>query len=289
LSLQTLCGMNATMVAHAFLVPETTMAQRLVRAKQKIRRARIPYEIPTGAALPARLEAVMAVIYLVFNAGYGGSSGDLLIRQELCAEAIRLGRMLASAMPDSSEVAALLALMLLHDARRDARVNANGDLILLEEQDRRLWHRAQIAAGETLLETALSRGIPGPYTIQAAIAALHSQAPSADATDWPQIAELYKRLGSIRPSPVIELNRAVAIAMVEGCEAALRLTDTLKDELGDYYLWWATRADLTRRLNRLDEAAEAYRQALSRVSNGAERRFLQRRLDAIAGERNSIR
>ena len=282
LSLQTLCGMNAAAIARAFLLPESTMAQRLVRAKHKIRRARIPYEIPTGSALPDRLEAVMTVIYLVFNAGYGGSSGDRLIREELCTEAIRLSRMLSSAMPIYPETSGLLALMLVQDARRLARVDADGDLILLEEQDRRLWDRAQIAEGEALLEKTLRRCLPGPYTLQAAIAALHNQASSPSVTDWPQIAELYARLARIRPSPIVELNRSVAIAMVEGCEAALRLTDALKDDLGDYYLWWATRADFARRLNRLEEAAEAYREALSRVSNGAERRFLQRRLDALA-------
>jgi RNA polymerase sigma-70 factor, ECF subfamily len=286
LSLQTLCGMNAAAIARAFLVPETTMAQRLVRAKHKIRRARIPYEIPTGDALPDRLDAVMAVIYLVFNAGYSGSSGDHLIHRELCTEAIRLGRMLSSAMPNYPETAGLLALMLLHDARRDARVDPQGDLILLEEQDRRRWDRAQIAEGQALLKNALRRALPGPYTLQAAIAALHNQASSPAATDWPQIAELYAHLGRIRPSPVIELNRAVAIAMVEGCEAALRLIDALREDLSDYYLWWAARADFARRLNRVDEAAEAYREALSRVSNGAERRFLQRRLDAVTANRN---
>jgi RNA polymerase sigma-70 factor (ECF subfamily) len=287
LSLQTLCGMNSATIARAFLVPETTMAQRLVRAKKKIRRARIPYEIPSGEALPDRLDAVMAVIYLVFNAGYGGSSGDLLIRPELCAEAIRLGRMLSSAMPNYPESGGLLALMLLHDARRSARVDAYGDLILLEEQDRRLWDRSQIAEGEALLENVLRRDIPGPYTLQAAIAALHNQASSSAATDWPQIAELYARLVRLRPSPVVELNRAVAIAMVEGCEAALHVIDALREDLSDYYLWWATRADFARRLNRLDEAGEAYREALSRVSNGAERRFLQRRLEAITAQRNN--
>jgi RNA polymerase sigma-70 factor, ECF subfamily len=287
LSLQTLCGMNSATIARAFLVPETTMAQRLVRAKKKIRRARIPYEVPSGDALPDRLDAVMAVIYLVFNAGYGGSSGDLLIRQELCAEAIRLGRMLSSAMPNYPESTGLLALMLLHDARRDARVDSSGDLVLLEEQDRHLWDRSQIAEGEALLENVLRTGIPGPYTLQAAIAALHNQASSPAITDWPQIAEIYAHLARLRPTPVVELNRAVAIAMVEGCEAALRLTDALREDLSDYYLWWATRADFARRLNRLDEAGEAYREALARVSNGAERRFLQRRLDAVTAQRNS--
>lgn len=286
LSLQTLCGMNSATIARAFLVPETTMAQRLVRAKKKIRRARIPYQVPSDDALPDRLDAVMAVIYLVFNAGYGGSSGDLLIRQELCAEAIRLGRMLSSAMPNYPESTGLLALMLLHDARRDARVNSYGDLVLLEEQDRRLWDRSRIAEGEALLENVLRTRIPGPYTLQAAIAALHNQAFSPAVTDWPQIAELYARLARLRPSPVVELNRAVAIAMVEGCEAALRMTDALREDLGDYYLWWATRADFARRLNRLDEAREAYREALARVSNGAERRFLQRRLEAVTAQRN---
>jgi RNA polymerase sigma-70 factor (ECF subfamily) len=281
LSLQTLCGMNAAAIARAFLVPESTMAQRLVRAKQKIRRARIPYEIPAGEALPERLEAVMAVIYLVFNAGYGGSNGDNLIRQELCTEAIRLGRFLTAAMPDAREAGGLLALMLLHDARRDARVDQQGDLVLLEDQERRLWDQTQIAEGAALLDHILRSGAAGPYALQAAIAALHCQAPSPAATDWPQIAALYARLVRIRPSPVVELNRAVAVAMVEGCEAGLNLIDALKADLGDYYLWWATRADLDRRLQRWEEAAEAYREALSRVSNGAEERFLRRRLNEV--------
>jgi RNA polymerase sigma-70 factor, ECF subfamily len=282
LSLQTLCGMNAAAIGRAFLVSESTMAQRLVRAKQKIRRAGIPYEVPAGDALPERLEAVIAVIYLVFNAGYGGSSGDYLIRHELCVEAIRLGRILSAAMSDYPETVGLLALMLLQDARRNARVDSNGDLVLLEDQDRSLWDQPAIAEGEALLKDALHSEVPGPYTLQAAIAALHSQASSPASTDWPQIAEFYARLASVSPSPVVELNRAVAIAMVDGCERALQLIDALKDDLGDYYLWWATRADFFRRLNRFEEAAAAYREALNRVSNGAERRFLQRRLNAIA-------
>jgi RNA polymerase sigma-70 factor (ECF subfamily) len=287
LSLQTLCGMNAAAIARAFLVPEATMAQRLVRAKQKIRRARIPYEVPSGEALPARLEAVMAVIYLVFNAGYSGSSCDNLILHELCTEAIRLGRILAAAMPDASEAGGLLALMLLHDARRDARVDQQGDLVLLEDQDRHLWDQAQIAEGAALLGHSLRNGAAGAYSLQAAIAALHCEAPSPKATDWPQIAALYARLAAIRPSPVVELNRAVAVAMVEGCEAGLLLIDALKADLGDYYLWWATRADLNRRLKRWNDAAEAYREALIRVSNGSEQRFLRRRLHEVESAANS--
>lgn len=286
LSLHTLCGMSAAAIARAFLVPESTMAQRLVRAKQKIRRARIPYEVPTSEALPERLEAVMTVIYLVFNAGYSGS--DQLISQELCSEAIRLGRMLASAMSGYPEVDGLLALMLLHDARSGARVDLQGDLVLLEDQNRLLWNQSQIAEGAALLENALRGGAAGPYLLQAAIAALHCEAPMASATDWPQIAALYERLIRARPSPIVELNHAVAIAMVEGYEAGLHLIDTLRGELGDYYLWWATRADLYRRLGRWDDAQAAYRQALSGVLSTAERRFLARRLTEVEAAKTKM-
>jgi RNA polymerase sigma-70 factor, ECF subfamily len=257
-----------------------TMAQRLVRAKQKIRDAGIPYRVPADDELAERLDTVLLVIYLVFNEGYNATSGDVLIRHELSSEAIRLGRLLHALIPESAEAEALLALMLLHDSRRDARTNPSGEIVLLEEQDRSVWHRDQIAEGLELIERALARGARGPYALQAAIAALHAEAKRAQDTDWHQIVALYELLLQQQPSPVIELNRAAATAMAEGPEAGLRLLDTLAErgELKGYYLLPAARGDMLRRLSRWAEAEDAYRDARMLVVNDAERRFLDRRL-----------
>ncbi len=280
LTLRAVCGLSTEEIARAFLVPVPTMAQRLVRAKQKIRAARIPYRVPPDDVLPERLEAVMLVVYLVFNEGYAATSGDALVRRELCAEAIRLGRLLCELMPGRTEARALLALMLLHDSRRDARVGPDGRLVLLDEQDRRLWHRDQIREGIALVESALRDGRPGFYAVQAAIAALHAQADRAEATDWPQIARLYDMLCRLHPSPVVQLNRAAAVAMAEGPAKGLCLLDAIeaRGDLRDYHLLPAARADLLRRLGRWAEAADAYRRALALVANDPERRFLERRL-----------
>ncbi len=282
LTLKTLCGLSVEEIARAFLVAPATMAQRLVRAKGKIRAARIPYAVPTNDELAERLEGVLRVVYLVFNEGYAATSGDALVRRELCSEAIRLGRLLRDLFPASSEATALLALMLLQDSRRTARVDAAGELVTLEEQDRSLWDRAQIDEGKTLAETALRRGGAGFYAMQAAIAALHAQAAQAEDTDWPQIAALYALMLRLHPSPVIALNHAAAVAM-ERLDRGLRLIEELEasGELDGYHLLPAAKADVLRRLGRHAEAATAYEQARSLVTHPAERRYLERRLREV--------
>ncbi|MFF4755024.1 RNA polymerase sigma factor [Streptomyces sp. NPDC002514] len=280
LTLRTLAGLTTPEIARAFLVPEAAMAQRLVRAKRKIRNAGIPYRVPPVHLLPERTTGVLGVLYLLFNEGYTATSGSGLVRVDLCAEALRLARVLARLMPDEPEVAGLLALLLLHDARRATRVDAHGDLVTLEDQDRSAWDRAEIDEGTALLERALRRGRPGPYQIQAAIAACHTGAATAEDTDWAEIAALYGELRRRVPSAVVGLNRAVAVGMAEGPEAGLALVGELADEggLAGYHLLPATRADLLRRLGRTTEAAAAYERALELVENDAERRFLKRRL-----------
>jgi RNA polymerase sigma-70 factor (ECF subfamily) len=284
LTLRTLLGLGTEEIARAFLVPAPTMAQRLVRAKAKIRDARIPYVVPDERLLPERLEGVLKVIYLVFNEGYSASSGAALLRRELTAEAIRLGRLLVELLPAHPDPRALLALMLLHDARKLARVDADGGLVTLEEQDRSRWDHAAIAEGAALVETALRGGPPSAYAVQAAIAALHGRAPRAEDTDWPQIARLYDILLAIAPSPVVELNRAAAVAMACGPDRGLVLLDGLegRGDLAGYHLLPAARADLLRRLGRRDDAAAAYRQALKLVTNLSERRYLERRLIEVS-------
>ena len=280
LTLRTLGGLSTPEIAKAFLTPEATLAQRLVRAKRKIREARIPYEVPAPQRLAERLGAVQSVIYLIFNEGYAASSGGELVRGALCAEAIRLGRILCELLPREAENAGLLALMLLQDSRRDARVR-DGVLVTLEEQDRALWHRGAIVEGLAYLDRALEIGRPGPYQLQAAIAALHAQARRPEETDWRQIAALYGRLLEWSPSPVIALNHAVAVAMHQGFEEGLRLIDALEGVLEGYYLFHAARADLLRRLARQEEAVEAYRRALALAPNPVEREFLKLRLHQL--------
>ncbi len=284
LTLRTLGGLTTPEIARAFLVPEPTLAQRLVRAKRKIRDAGIPYRVPPAELLPERLDGVLTVLYLVFNEGYAATSGDALVRRELCAEAIRLTRVVVELLPDAPEAAGLLALMLLHDARRDARVGEAGELVLLEAQDRTRWDADRIAEGRQLLERALASGEPGPYQIQAAIAALHDEASDPAATDWAQIAGLYQALQRIAPSPVVELNLAVAVAMADGPAIGLAMMDGLvvDGRLERYPYLHSARADMLRRLGRRSEAADAYRRALGLTTNRLERDFLERRLAEVS-------
>jgi RNA polymerase sigma-70 factor (ECF subfamily) len=286
LTLRTLGGLSTEEIARAFLVPVPTMAQRLVRAKAKIRLARIPYQVPPDDALAERLEAVMVVVYLVFNEGYSASFGERLVRHELCEEAIRLGRMLVELLPAHAEPKGLLALMLLHDSRRQTRLDGSGEIVLLEDQDRSRWDRTQIDEGVSLAEAALRAGSrpPGPYALQAAIAAVHAQALTGAATDWRQIAGLYAMLVQVHPTPVVELNRAVAVAMAGELEQGLALVNELdhRGELTGYHLLPVAQAELLRRLGRRVEAAESYRRALALVKNEPERRHLEKRLREIA-------
>jgi RNA polymerase sigma-70 factor, ECF subfamily len=282
LTLRLAGGLTTAEIARAFLVPEATLAQRLVRAKRKIRDAGIPLAVPPDHLLPERLGSVLSVLYLVFNEGYASTADDRLARDDLCDEAIRLAKLLAALMPHEPEALGLLALLLLHDSRRETRTDGRGDLVLLENQDRGRWHAGRILEGTRVLERALRRGRPGPYQLQAAIAALHAQAATPEETDWRQIAALYGELERVQPTPVVRLNRAAAVAMAEGAERGLELIDAVEG-LEGFHLRHAARADLLRRLERRAEAAAAYRRALELATNPAERRFLERRLAELAG------
>ena len=284
LTLREVCGLTTEEIAHAYLTPAPTLAQRIVRAKSKIRDAKIPYQVPTRSALPSRLSAVLHVIYLVFNEGYSASSGSYLVRHDLSTEAITLGRLLVELLPES-EAYGLLALMLLHDSRRAARVSADGELVLLDDQDRTLWNHGQIVEGCLLAEKALTTGRVGPYGLQAAIAAVHGEATTANQTDWPQIVALYDLLMRLEPTPIVELNRAVAVAMRDGPAEGLLLIDTIvqQGQLADYHHVHSARADLLRRLGRTSEAIEAYERALNLNAQDTERRFLSRRIAELRG------
>ena len=283
LTLRVICGLSTAEIARAFLIAEATLAQRLHRAKEKIRGAGIPYEVPEASVLPERLDTVLAVIYLVFNEGYAATSGTSLLRSDLCQEAIRLGRLLVELMPEANEANALLGLMLLHDSRRDARTSPTGDLVLLDEQDRSTWDQQAINEGVERVEWALKSGFAGQYAVEGAIAALHAQAPSSDQTDWRQIAALYQYLLNYRPGPVVELNHAVAVAMADGPEEGLRLVDSIAARGGlEGYRWLpVARGELLRRLGRKAEAAEEFRKALGMTTVEGERRLLQRRLEEV--------
>lgn len=281
LTLHTVGGLKTREIARAFLVPEPTMAQRLARARAKIRNAGIPYRVPPIDLLPERLDALLAVIYLIFNEGYSATSGDEPIRKELCLEAIRLCRVLVTLMPESAETRGLLALMLLHDSRRGTRLDETGQLVLLSEQDRSRWDRSEIREGTEVLDEALALNDPGPYQVQAAISSLHAEAPTAEVTDWQQIAALYRTLALMTPSLVVEVNRAVAVGMAEGPQAGLRLLEGLGDRAQGYYPFHVVRADLLRRSDQLEEAIVSYKRAIALCDNPAERSHLQRQLDPL--------
>ncbi len=281
LTLHTLGGLSTQEVARAFLVPVPTMAQRLARARNKIREAGIPYRVPPAELLPERLDALLAVIYLIFNEGYVATCGDTLTRHELCGEAIRLGRVLVALMPQSAEAHSLLALILLHDSRRETRLDAAGELVLLDEQDRARWDRAKFQEGTAVLDEALALNDPGPYQVQAAISALHAEAETGEATDWRQIAALYGSLAAMTPSAVVEVNRAVAVAMAYGPLVGLEMLLPLEEQADSYYPYHAARADLLRRMNQREAAADAYERALALCGNRAEQAYLQRRLDEM--------